>query len=235
MTDERVDELLRDLDDALSVQPSPSVAARVRTRVAVPAHRLAGWRRLTLATAMVVVIGASYLVWRPDDAAPERAPTQGASRLDPSAAPIASSQPVPPVQSPAGHTTPVDRATSAVRGTSVDRGGRLQADPDGVQALIPTRATRPAEPEVIVSPEIRLALQQLADSARMGRLPAQLPAGAEPVVITPSVVEVSVLEIDVVPMAPPPAATGADGAREPDGESTPIWPNGPFPRTRRTS
>jgi hypothetical protein len=80
MTDQHVDDLLEDLDRALAVEPSPSVAARVRTSVAhdtgvgwFERH----WRGIAVGTAALVVIAAIVRPWF--DASPVPSPLPAAS------------------------------------------------------------------------------------------------------------------------------------------------------------
>ena len=62
-TDERVDELLADLDRALAIEPSPAVAARARTRMGAATSAWLGWRWSLAAWGAVVIAGAVYLAW----------------------------------------------------------------------------------------------------------------------------------------------------------------------------
>jgi hypothetical protein len=61
MTDKHVDDLLGDLDRALGVEVSPSVAARVRTNRAATARRRGlGWFAAAAAIAGMFVVGVGY-------------------------------------------------------------------------------------------------------------------------------------------------------------------------------
>jgi hypothetical protein len=167
MTDPQIDELLADLDRALAIEPSPSVAARVRTSLAGETNRswfLMHWRGMAIGAAALVAVAA---IVRPafDQ------PTVPSTLLAASAA----EQPVPaPVGGPV--------ATPAPRISTVPPSVARRAEP------------RP-EPEVIVSPSQRLALDQLAAAVRDGRVNSDsFPVEEEPrpldvVRITPIVLD----------------------------------------------
>jgi hypothetical protein len=167
MTDPQVDELLADLNRALAVEPSPSVAARVRTSLA--ADPSAGWfgRRwhvMAVSAATLLIIGV--VVW-----------------------PRVSGVPVPPAAPVAS------AAVERVAAPAVTPSPRVEARPSSV----PVRAER--DPEVIVSPGQRLALEQLAAAIREGRIssdpfPAAVaPAPLEVVTISPIVPDVVKIQL----------------------------------------
>jgi len=224
MTDERVDELLKDLDAALSVEPAPSVAARVRTRIDEPsAHGSVGWR-LAVAAGMAATIVA-YGVWPRDNPTPAGTPQQARSAI---AAPEITNASLP--SSPAFR-----RATNRpvhVPGTK----GRART---GASDVPPVREAASREREVIVSPQIGLAFEQLQAAARSGRLTAESFAPSEPrfepAAFAPGTVVIQRVEIDTVPLTAPVADPGPDGPGGSENKPGPKWPNRPLPRTRSTS
>jgi len=72
MSDHRVDDLLKDLDDALAVSPSPETVVKVRSRIADQTSRWSwfSWRIAVLATAGIAIIVIGYLQWIPHTPAP---------------------------------------------------------------------------------------------------------------------------------------------------------------------
>jgi hypothetical protein len=226
MTDERVDELLKDLDAALSVQPSPSVAARVRIRIDQPSGRRVGaWRQLTTVATLVAVAAVTYGVWRrvepaSGDEPPQALATQALPAITTGSAP-SRRQPGDSVDGP---------SHLATRVVPAQRRAGLAA---------PVRAAEPREPEVIVSPQVRLAFEQLQAAARSGRLTAESFASTqpafEPVVLTPTAIEIRPLEIEIVPVYPADAGPHPDGPGGSGRQPGPIWPSGPLSRTRSTS
>ena len=165
MNDRQVDELLSDLDRVLAVEPSPAVAALVRTRME---RETATWfaRDWRLAAAGISIIAiAALLMWpRPLDV--RHSPATLAST--PAAEAVGRSVP----QNPVSTRRPIARTTSAHK--------------------MPASAVR--EPEVIVSSGARIALEQLKSALRDGRLNAESLAGAtqpqtpEPLLVTPAVI-----------------------------------------------
>ena len=84
-TDERVDELLADLDRALAIEPSPALAARARTRMGAATPAWLGWRWSIAAGAVIVLAGATVrrlaaAVGRAFDLGPGRAERTGPAR-----------------------------------------------------------------------------------------------------------------------------------------------------------
>lgn len=179
MTDDRVDELLKDLDDALSIEPSPVVAARVRTRIAE--KKTGGWRLLAqsavVASAVFVAV-LSYMTWSRGVTAPQ--PQAVVGRVEPQPA------------SAAGTVRP---ETGTASGTAEPAHRR------GSAAHSPQRRS-----VVQVSSATRLAFEQLQSAVASGRLMAPLPGDhmeIEPTVITPLSIELEPLTIEMVTVGSP--------------------------------
>lgn len=225
MTDQRVNELLSELDDALSVEPSPAVAARVRTRIAEQGERRAGaWLRLTVSAALVAVATVGAAVWW----------GAGPSRTEPSRQALAPSD----AQPPAEISAPAAEAPSR----SLDRMTRSSVPtPPSPRASGPTQPVHeavPREPDVIVSPHVRVAFEQLQAAAQAGRLSAEFVAQSqrtlEPTVVTP--VSIDILPMDeAVPTNPPTHGPGPSGRGGSGSETGPMWLSRPPERTRSTS
>ncbi len=206
--DEQIDELLKDLDTALSVDPSPNVAARVRERIATePAgswwqrsfvgqtfrsafltHEGLGYLRAVLTAVFVVVLGAAAYYQSRYANAP--AP-QVATHVDPPKTTTAPPHVVQP--RPALPAAPIVRTARAggVRVPSVQKD---------------------REPEVIISPGTRLALAQLDAALKAGTL-TEASFAAAPVSTEPEVITVTPLEIDVVKIPLPPGQPGGGTVR----------------------
>jgi hypothetical protein len=224
MTDERVDEVLSDLDEALSVDPSPAVAARVRTRIAAQAEQGSGaWPRLTTAAALLAVGTVATLWW---GANPSRVdpPRQAVTAAD---VPRPAQLPAPSGSVPSG---PVARTT---RASAPPRRSPSVARPAEAVYAAPSR-----EPDVIVSPQARTAFEQLQAAALAGRLseeffaPSQ--AVVEPTILTPTVVEVRPIEIERVRFDEPATGPTPEGSSGSGNKPGPVWPAGPLSRTRST-
>lgn len=183
--DDRVDELLKDLDTALSVEPLPVVAATVRARIAAKPGR--GWIgsnwRWVSAMASAVVIGlGGYSVWpRYTTVAPEQSPSVTTVTAE---------------KTPANTIAPQPQSSQPVR---VARAARTRSVPLAAAA---------SEPEVIVSASVRLGLEQLATNLKSGRITpdALLPE----FMATPEIVTITPITIDMVKVDFP-SGVGAGG------------------------
>jgi hypothetical protein len=213
-----LDELLRDLDAALSVEPSPAVAARVRTHVDERAGRPGfGWH---LAIASIVVVIAAYgLVYRRDSAqkAGNQDRTVTASRE-------AQNEVVP---------------LRALRDDAADIPVRVP-EPTGRPRRPRPEASSPAvrQPEVIVSADVRLAFEQLQSAAWTGRLTAESLPSAQPpfvpTIVVPSTVDVRPVEVEWPPSVLP-VSGPVGGADELPTQQEPKWIAAPRWRTRSVS
>ena len=173
MSSESHDPLI-DLAGALDVSPSPAFAAGVRRRVeeqpSAPAWR---WR-----VAAATIGGTGLVIWmavaaRPPQGKPGPAPAVAERFERPAVAERAQLEAVSAARPPAEPPAVRPRATAA----RVDR---------------PVRRAR--EPEVLVSPDQRLALEQLKAALESGRLDASvLPANLleAPAQIAPAPMESS--------------------------------------------
>jgi hypothetical protein len=197
-SDQRVDELLADLDRALAIEPSPAVAARVRTRVETGASGWFGWRWSLAAAGVIVLAGAAYLAWP----RPSVAPPPDSSRIAASASATPGSQ--PSAQAP---------AQAAVRGAepAMRHAGARTAAPTPVRHT----TVEIREPEVLVSPNQRIALEQLAAALKDGRLTTEsMAAASRPIVHEPLVVPSLVIEpfkADVLPAIGTSESVGSGG------------------------
>lgn len=198
MSDAHVDDLLRDLATELSIEPSPQMVARVRTRVyggSPSLSRLASWN---VGIAVTVLMIAIALGIAPDRQAVPKQIVQAPVRQVEASRQIA--------ELPAGASI----ATSA---------------PDNGQASIARRwpGIRPApkaepsvaEPmaEVLVPPDQALALQRILLAMRSGRSPVPR-AMAEAVDAEgrlPAPEAIGIPAITIQPITPP-----ADGGRNKD-------------------
>jgi hypothetical protein len=191
MTDP-VDDLLAELDTALDVHPSPELAARVRTRAAE--DRAPAWRRRLLAvgvmSAAALVILALLSGGPREVLLPERAADDMVQRHE--------AVPTLTVNEPGA---PVVGAATAAR------------MPASAPRLVRTRRPIPRDtaPAVVISPSMRLGLEQLQADLASGRVTAESlrarESSIEPVVITPGVVMPG-----VVVLRTDDAGTGAPGA-----------------------
>ena len=181
MTDPHIDELLADLDRAVAIEPSPSVAARVRTAVA----RDTGTRWLGWPSWAVAVGAAALLV--------------GWAIVRPRVNTLPISSPLPATAAAVKPSAPV--AIPASRVSEV--------------RPIAHRDNSGAEPEVIVSPGQRVALDQLAAAVRDGRITSDsFPAEGPPRSL--DVVTITPITLDVVKIQVAPAGGNSGGViREP--------------------
>lgn len=226
MNDERVDQLLQDLDAALAVEPSPALTAKVRRRIDDAERSTWGAsRRWAIATAGVVAaFGAAYLTWP----RPVHEPLP-ADRI--AAAEIAHQSPLPPsVQAPE------HREELSPRPRIAELPVHSRRAP--AEATIRAVVTAAAEPEVIVSPSVRLGLEQLQRGVAAGRITTESFAtervSIEPRMVTPTVIEIKSIALAAVPVESPGAAGVAGDARLLPGELPDPMPVVGSTQTRRT-
>lgn len=219
MSDERIDELLKDLDEALDLQPSASVAARARTRIERLEGRARVKRRLTVAAALAVVT-AGYGIWQRLDSVPPDSPRQA---LGPSALPHLATEEAPGLSANTVSLQP--HLTTHLPDVH---------EPRDVAAAGSGRAN-PTEPVVLVGPDVRLALEQLREAAHSNRLTVHTLALTEPWPVTPTAIEVEPLSIEVVQLGLPLPVPGPSGLGESESGFELRWPGGPLRRTRSAS
>jgi hypothetical protein len=182
MTQDPVDQLLEDLDTALSVQPSPAVAAQVRRRMDAHSrsvgHGFRWWAGAAVAAAAVLVTSYATL----DRSLPESLSDERPAGHEPR---VADAVAAPP-----------RRATAAIEGR-----GRLQPSaPAETARRSPTEAPgqmtvwAESEPDVVVSPADRLGFEQLQAAVSSGRITAETLASAaghlEPTIVIPTILAV---------------------------------------------
>ncbi len=216
MTDERVDELLSDLDEALSVEPSPAVAARVRTRIdksAAPFPVRVRW--VVVPAAIATVVLAAYSVWPRGVASPTTSDQQRVTVSQPSVGP----------------GSPSPSAPTLARVVPANMSDTLAKPHDRSAAT----TNRLGHPEVIVSPNVRIGLEQLQESVKAGRVSAELLSGPgldfEPTVVRPAVIEIQPVRFELEPVDLRGPGSGGDSKADAPGEPVPI-PFRPLSRTR---
>lgn len=186
MTDHHVDDLLKDLDAALSVEPSPSLAARIRAEIdREPVSRGFRWMRWAAvgATGAFAVVATAVVLWK----------SPGAS------APAVPAAAIPPV------------ATASIQPSPT----RTSAHVPAARASRIIRAAAVPEPEVIVSPSVRLGLQQLADAMRSGRITGESfgegAEQAEPPRLVEMKFEIPSFKVEDLSPKPPAGTAPGDG------------------------
>jgi hypothetical protein len=190
MTDKHVDELLADLDRALALDPSPSVAASVRARI--EGRPVASWFglhwQLAAAAAGVVVLVAGYVAWPRSAEPPAPAQTIASHTVETPAATV----PAPPAVTTSARPM---RATRSTRPTTA-----------------PTTAAVEHEPEVLVSPSQRIGLAQLAAALREGRISADAIPPDGPIVL-PDPIVIPIVVIEPIKLDLPPGRSGGQEIR----------------------
>ena len=175
MNDERVDRLFEDLDTALAVEPSPRVAARLRTYVRnAPAGNRRGMGELLMVAGAAAIVAAGYFSWPHKFAVSDPA---GAVATQPAVVENRTSKPAGPV------------TMAQQRGTRPQR-----------SASAPRPIARETQVEVIVSGDARTALEQLHAAVKEGRITSEsfvVPraVGPEAVLVTPVTIEVVKAEV----------------------------------------
>jgi hypothetical protein len=182
MTDTHTDDVLKDLEAALAVTPSPEFAEGVRARI----HRESSRRRVWPVWAMAGLAAAAAIVvtiaWPRREAVPAAVAVTAAHEPTP----IVSAPPpvAPAVEARPAVTTAAPRASHAV-------------------------ARRAAAPEVLVPPDQALALQALMVGLRDGTIDAASLATPPP---DASVPLAPAPKIEIVPIVIPPIDVRAPGA-----------------------
>lgn len=181
MKDEQIDDLLADLDRALSVHPSPAVTARVRTRIASGREHQRLWvRGFALAAAALVIAAASLALW-PGRIVEPAARMELTSSVEPVGSQIPS----------AGASQGVSRGPLNGRPGSKD----LKREANAIGAAVARH-----EPEVLVSPDAGIAFEQLRDSIAAGRITAAAFSAERsditPTMVTPTVIEIRPFDLD---------------------------------------
>ncbi len=195
MTDEQVDELLADLDRALTVEPSPSVIAKVRVRVAPPSASWHGLRRAVAAVGGVAIASAAFLLWPHPSAIPSSQVTLRGSLHsvgEPEAqtgAQVTSGRRVPPARARRTDVEVRLRPSTGDAGT-----GSIQR----VNVAVETVTPGAVDPEVLVPPDQLMAVRQFlqARSHTTAKLPrAEATFGEIAPLPTADLMEIAVLEI----------------------------------------
>jgi hypothetical protein len=198
MTDERLDDALKDLRAELMVTPSPEFAAKVRERIerapARPFWTVWTWAAVASTCGVAVVAGALWL--RSD----RGIVTPAAPTTDrPSATSLTQHM---PTATPTTSTTPATRPGSGTLTRAATRPARVTA-----------KAT--SEPEVLVPPDQLIAIRRLMAAVRNGAQPNMAPS---PMLIDPDTgeliplkpIEIPLITVDPLPGSP----DGRSGGRE---------------------
>jgi hypothetical protein len=206
-TDSRVTDPLEELRAALTIDPSPDFAARVRDRIARDRSRgwLGDWRMWALAGAGAVVVAAAAVRLMPAGSRSEA----GAS------APAVVSRAEAGASAPAGGSRSEPGASRSEAGASAPAGmtpaRRRASNRSALGAVMsPVAASRPHELEVLVPPDQGIAVRRMLAAFRDGRVIAP---PAEPIfdeatgeLIRPTVAEIPL--IVVTPLPGPPESSG---------------------------
>jgi hypothetical protein len=200
MTDEHLDDALKDLRAELNVTPSPEFAAKVRERIeqapAKPSWNVWAWAGAA-ATCVVAVI--AVVLWRSG-----QHDTSGREPVT-----LAEAQPVATAQPPvAARPAPVEPLVTP----SARAAAPLVAH---ATAPVGPAAARRTEPEVLVPPDQLNAIRRLMAAVRAGEaagLP-QAPTLIDPdtgELIPPKLIEIPLIVVDPLPGTP----DGRSGGRE---------------------
>lgn len=185
MTHDPVDQLLEDLDTALSVRPSPAVAAQVRRRI--DAHGRSVGPRFGLwaggAVAAAAVLATTYTTWnriQPEATRDERSAVH---------APLADG-------AEAEQRMPTTEVTEVI----AEGGTRHAPAPEVTSRRVLVEAPRrmivltESEPDVVVSPADRLGFEQLQAAVSAGRITAEtlvsVAVNLEPTIVIPTMVSI---------------------------------------------
>ncbi|HUL72233.1 MAG TPA: hypothetical protein VLT86_03980 [Vicinamibacterales bacterium] len=171
MSDDHMDDVLKGLEAALAVEPSPEFAARVRARVSKESARRRAWpawAAVGLATAAVVVLTVAAWPRRSPIAAQVTAtrtpePAASSSRMSPIAAPAPApdrqivkaatsriaralrQHPAPEVLVPPGQAEALRTLLAGLSDGTIDPGSLATPPPDAAAALAPA-------PEIVIPP-----------------------------------------------------------------------------------
>jgi hypothetical protein len=206
MTDDRsdgraspVDDALRDLRDALSLEPAPGFAARVRAQVEQERadRRLRRWHLWSVVALPAAAALAIFVALRPSD------------HQTPTAAGRSASVAPPIVQVPAAAASAGPRiAAPALAPSRPERPNR----PRGGAVMTAAAGSRPRELEVLVPDDQRIALMRLLAALREGR--AVVPPGS-PIVdevtgelLVPAPIELRPIAVDPLPGTPDDGGSG---------------------------
>jgi hypothetical protein len=176
-----MDDFLRELqDDLRDVRPSPEFAAKVRRQLETqPARNWFGIWQVATAAAVVAVAVAALVLWRPQTRV-TNSPVQNT---------VAVTQPAPRPTPPAATQTTVAQPVAS---------GQVV-----VNRTAPR--TTPAEPEVLVPSDQRMALVALLEGMR--RRGNHVPSETTPLVDDegrlPAPAEITVSPITIEPLSPP--------------------------------
>jgi hypothetical protein len=187
MSDERIDDMLRELrDDLMAVRPSPEFAAKLRQQVAArPARNWFGIWHVAMAASVVALAALAIVLW-PSQATKHDAPAPGV---------IAAQNPPTPLAPAASSTTVAP--TGAVN----------QTTPRHAVVTQPARVQRVAarEPEVLVPGDQRTALIGLLASMRSRgtQVPQETEVAVDSEGRLPVPAAIRVSPITIEPLGPP--------------------------------
>jgi hypothetical protein len=192
MTDEHANDVLRELQAQLTVEPSAAFAAGVRARVAAePARTGLGWWRPVVAVAASVAVLAGVWIARGHGRAPVAAP-MAVVAADTATVPLVAA-------AAAGVPTPAPTPASPKRPAARPSRGAVRS----IEAEVP-RALVPADQ--------RIALRQLLAAVRDGR--ASVPGAPSTVdEITGELKPLMAIDVPLIVVEPLPASARSGGGR----------------------
>jgi hypothetical protein len=189
MNDESIDELLRDLNKALSVEPSPAVAAKVRIRIREQGAPRTGWVGWVTVAGMALVAMA-YLSAPLDVDEPDRLASPLAAPHGTDIREVSQRLPDPLVTPESASRGPAGRATNGAAAHAVTRSAT-------------------GEPEVLVPPSVRLAYEALRRQIAEGRITSESFTPARefegPRIVGPTVLDLVPFEVETVHIESAPA------------------------------
>jgi hypothetical protein len=203
MTDTAID---REIQAALSVEPSPEFLARVRTRIATEPASAASWLswKLVATGAVAALVVMAFVVSRPEGKPPPLAQAPGAEdlRLAPPATIEQPGRTPVPFPGASGFPPPL-LPSSAER-----RRGRAVA-----RTLPVVSGFSRTEPEILLDPAETRALRRLISGTREGTLDlsASLQATTPTAMDLPPISEIAIPFITIDPLTP---EAGEEGARQ---------------------
>jgi len=182
MTDDRMDETLKDLERMLAVEPSPEFAAGVRARVGkstAPRHEWAFAVTAGLAAAVVIVLVLALSISRgrtpATDVAVARTPapvptaaspvpvksTPSVARATKTEAVVASRPSTPEVIVPPGQAAAIRALVAGLNDGTIDPGSLATPPPDATVPLVPVE-------EIVIAPIVILPLNASGAAASGG-------------------------------------------------------------------
>jgi len=199
----------REIQAALSVEPSPEFLARVRTRIATEPAAAASWLswKLVATGAVAALIVIAVAVMRPGEQSFNARPEPSASPLIPSPSPLDRARGDPEALEgskdvPLARDRPVDSALSPSK----------DEQPAAAASRARVAAAAPREPEVLIDPAETRALRRLIAGTRDGSLDlsAALQATTPTAMDLPPIDALVIAPLTIDPLTP----SGEEGVRQ---------------------